>query len=66
MDSNDFDPILALLSEDGTLLGTTAGRPDASVEGLEVPVDLILLVEVLAETPDGAGDYTLRVERQEE
>jgi hypothetical protein len=64
LDSDDFSPILALLSEDGTVLGTTAGQPAAEVEDLEVPLDLILLVEVLAETPDGAGAYTLRVESQ--
>jgi C-terminal processing protease CtpA/Prc len=63
LDSNDFSPILALLAEDGTVLGTTAGQPAASVEELEAPFDLILLVEVLAETPAGAGEYTLRIEQ---
>ena len=65
LDSDDFAPILALLAEDGTLLGTTAGQPSASLEGLEVPFDLILMLEVLADTPEGAGAYTLRVEQVE-
>ncbi|MFN2221797.1 MAG: S41 family peptidase [Candidatus Promineifilaceae bacterium] len=62
LDSDDFSPILALLAEDGTVLGTTAGQPVASVEELEAPFDLTVLLEVLAETPDGAGAYTLRIE----
>jgi hypothetical protein len=32
------------------------------VEELEAPFDLTVLLEVLAETPKGAGAYTLRIE----
>jgi C-terminal processing protease CtpA/Prc len=63
LDSDDFSPILALLAEDGTMLGNTFGQPDASVIELEAPFDLLLLVEVLAETAEGAGAYSLRIEQ---
>ena len=63
LDSDDFAPILALLDEDGTVLGTTFGQPEANVVELEAPFDIRLLLEVMAETPDGAGAYTLRAEK---
>ena len=45
------------------MLGTTFGQPEANVVELEAPFDILLLLEVMAETPDGAGAYTLRAER---
>jgi hypothetical protein len=59
--SQDFAPVLALLDEDGNLLGTTAGQPEAMVDELEAPVDLRLILDVLAEDDNGGGDYVLRI-----
>ena len=59
-ESGQFSPILSLYDEGGNLLGNTAGRPEARVEGLEIPFDLVLLVEVSA-GEGGGGDYTITV-----
>jgi hypothetical protein len=61
LESQDFEPILALLDEDGNLLGTTAGQPEATVEDLEAPVDLILMLDVMAVDEDESGDFVLRI-----
>jgi hypothetical protein len=65
LDSDDFAPVLALLSEDGTLLATTSDQPAARVPELEVPFDLVLLLEVTAKEPGDSGAYTLRTVRSE-
>jgi hypothetical protein len=61
LESQDFTPILALLDEAGNLLGTTAGQPDASVDDLEAPTDLTLMLDVMAEDEAGSGDFVLRI-----
>jgi hypothetical protein len=43
------------------LLGTTAGQPEAMVDELEAPVDLRLILDVLAEDDNSYGDYVLRI-----
>jgi C-terminal processing protease CtpA/Prc len=59
--SQDFAPVLALLDEDGNLLGTTAGQPEAIVDELEAPVDLTLILDILAEDDNDGGDYLLHI-----
>jgi hypothetical protein len=61
LDSADFQAILGLYDESGIELGSTAGEPEARVEELEAPFDLILILEV-ASLNDSGGDYTLIVE----
>ena len=56
VESEEFDPVLTIYLEDGTLLGTT----DQPVEGLEIPFDLSLMLEVFADGA-GSGAYTLSV-----
>ncbi len=62
LDSDDFAPVLALLAEDGTVLGTTADQPEAWIVELEAPFDLVLLLEVAANEAGESGAYTLRTE----
>lgn len=59
--SQDFEPILAILDEDGNVLGTTAGQPEAIVEELEAPIDLTLTLDVLAEAKGGGGEFVLQI-----
>jgi C-terminal processing protease CtpA/Prc len=65
LESDDVDTILGLYDEDGNLLGTTEGA-ESTVEGLEIPFDLVLILEVSSADDAGQGEYTLRVTESEE
>ncbi len=56
--SDEFEAVLSLFNESGNELGTTTGAPEAVVEELEAPFDLVLIIEVAALDNDG-GDYIL-------
>jgi len=63
--SSDFDPVVALLDEEGNLLGSNEGFADGS-EGagfkkLEIPQDLTLLVWVTSLNDEAEGSYELRI-----
>lgn len=54
------DMILSFYDEQGNLLGTREGR-QASLEELEIPFDLTLIIEVAAVEGAGADEFTLRI-----
>jgi C-terminal processing protease CtpA/Prc len=61
LESDDFEAEMALYDEGGQLLGNTETLPEPAVEGLAVPLDVTLFLEVYA-GDDGSGDFTLRIE----
>lgn len=62
LNSDEFEAVLGTYDELGNELGSTAGAPEAVVEELEAPFDLVLIIEVAA-LDNGGGDYTLFVEK---
>jgi len=62
LDSSEFAPILSLYDEQLNLLGTTADQPEAIIDELEAPFDLVLIVEVSAEDSSASGEFTLDVQ----
>ncbi len=63
--SSDFDPVVAILDEDGNLLGSNEGFADGSTGAgfrmLEIPQDLTLLVWVTSLDDEAAGSFELRI-----
>jgi C-terminal processing protease CtpA/Prc len=60
VDSDDFEPILAIYSNLGELIGTTEGARTPNIEGLAIPADLTLLIEVYGR-PGRGGAFSLSV-----
>ncbi len=67
--SGDFDPALLILDEEGNILlandnigavGTAAG-----FEALEIPSDLVLVLQVVAADDSGSGEFTLEISTTE-
>jgi len=72
-EAGELDTVLALLDTGGNVLlandnalgedGAPGDSVNSALEELEIPVDLTLIVEVATVNDNGAGSYTLRVER---
>lgn len=64
-----LDLILQLLDTEGRLIldndDLTSKTLNPGLEDLEIPADLILIVQVLSFNEDDSGEYTLRIERVE-
>ncbi|MDX1413687.1 MAG: S41 family peptidase [Candidatus Promineifilaceae bacterium] len=63
--STDFDPIVAVLDEEGSLLGSNEGFTDGSdgagFKNLEIPEDLTLLLWITSLDEEAEGEYELRI-----
>lgn len=64
-ESDELDPILGVYSEDGELLGGNDNASEetrnAAIEEVEIPGDLVLILEAADVGDDAQGEFTLRV-----
>ncbi|MEM7113712.1 MAG: S41 family peptidase [Chloroflexota bacterium] len=67
--SDDFDPILRIYDTDGNLLilndNIDSSGSDAGFIGLEIPVNLTLVLEIGSVDDNSTGEYTLTVQESE-
>lgn len=61
--SDEFDPGLLILDQDGNVLAVNDnaddGSTDAGFEALEIPFDLTLLLQVIGSDNESAGSFTI-------
>ncbi|MDX1616233.1 MAG: S41 family peptidase [Candidatus Promineifilaceae bacterium] len=61
VDSDQFEPELGLYDAQGNLIGTTEEAPTPNLEGLAIPANLALQIEVFAADEAGGGSFRLRL-----
>jgi hypothetical protein len=67
-ESGNFDTYLRIYDEDGNLIAEnddaeSGDTLNSAIEELEIPEDLVLIVEVGTYNDNDEGEYTLRIER---